>query len=330
MKKKIILGVTALLMGTVLTPIPVQAATNAPIIIGNAENNCGIQWGVIIGGNNQSSLPDCNIQIPSLPGCDLSNLPEICFPGINFPNPCPDTGNPGTENPGTENPGTENPGTENPDTENPDTENPGTEIPGTENPGTEVPGTENPGTEEPDTENPGAENPGTEVPGTENPGTENPGTENPGTENPGTEEPGTEEPGTDETEEPVDENASYINQVLNLVNVERAKAGLSPLSLDAAINNAAMVRAEEIQSNFSHTRPNGSGFYTALREAGVIYRQSGENIAWGQQSPAQVVDAWMNSSGHRANIMSPDFTRIGVGYMENSVGTPYWVQLFAN
>ena len=90
---------------------------------------------------------------------------------------------------------------------------------------------------------------------------------------------------------------------------------------------AAQVRAAETVQSFSHTRPNGSSFSTALTEAGVSYTRSGENIAYGQSTPQQVVQAWMNSSGHRANILNESFTTIGVGYTVSG-GTAYWAQLF--
>ena len=117
-------------------------------------------------------------------------------------------------------------------------------------------------------------------------------------------------------------------QVVNLVNEERAKAGLSPLTADRSVTSAAQRRAREIETNFSHTRPNGSSFSTALSEAGVNYRSSGENIAYGQTSASSVMQGWMNSSGHRANIMNPKFTSIGVGYYRSASGTNYWTQLF--
>ena len=113
-----------------------------------------------------------------------------------------------------------------------------------------------------------------------------------------------------------------------LVNEERAKAGLSPLTLYTRAASAAAVRSGEIQTSFSHTRPDGSSFSTALTQAGVNYRSSGENIAYGQTTPEQVMNSWMNSSGHRANILNVDFTSIGVGYTQSSSGTPYWTQLF--
>lgn len=136
---------------------------------------------------------------------------------------------------------------------------------------------------------------------------------------PDTDKPSTETP---------DSNQSYAKQVVSLVNAERKKAGLSPLTIKENISAAALVRAKETKTSFSHTRPNGSSFSTALTEQGVTFKGSGENIAWGQKTPKQVMDAWMNSSGHRANILNKNYTSIGVGYYVDSSGTPYWTQLF--
>ena len=124
------------------------------------------------------------------------------------------------------------------------------------------------------------------------------------------------------------ENANFVRQVVNLVNQERAKAGLSPVTADTSIQAAAQVRAKEIEKSFSHTRPDGSSFSTALTQQGVTYRGSGENSAWGQKTPEQVMNGWMNSDGHRANILNKNFTKIGVGYHQNASGTNYWTQLF--
>lgn len=121
----------------------------------------------------------------------------------------------------------------------------------------------------------------------------------------------------------------YVLRIVELVNEERAKAGLNPITLDAAASNAAMIRSQEIVNSFSHTRPNGSSFSTALKEQGISYRRAGENIAWGQRSPEQVMEGWMNSSGHRANILGESFTHIGVGYYQEN-GVNYWTQLFYN
>lgn len=124
------------------------------------------------------------------------------------------------------------------------------------------------------------------------------------------------------------ENADYVQQVVDLVNQERAKAGLSPVTADTTIQAAAQVRAKETETSFSHTRPDGSSFSTALTQQGVQFRGSGENIAWGQRSPEEVMNGWMNSAGHRANILNANYTKIGVGYYQNASGTNYWTQLF--
>lgn len=157
--------------------------------------------------------------------------------------------------------------------------------------------------------------PGTTTkPGT---GSNSGGTTTPGTgTNPGTStNPGT---GTDN---------SYVNQVLQLVNQERASRGLQPLTLDAKASAAAQVRATECARSFSHTRPDGRSCFTALKDGGVSYRRAGENIAYGQRTPSAVMTDWMNSSGHRANILNSNYTSIGIGYTVIN-GTPYWAQFF--
>ncbi|WP_243002701.1 CAP domain-containing protein [Lachnotalea glycerini] len=133
---------------------------------------------------------------------------------------------------------------------------------------------------------------------------------------------------TTTTDQTTTSNSSYAQQVVDLVNVERAKEGLAALTIDTNVEKAAMVRANEIQTKFEHVRPDGSGFVTALKEQNVTYKGAGENIAWGQKTPEEVVTAWMNSPGHRANIMNKNYVHIGVGNLQNSSGTQYWVQLF--
>lgn len=117
---------------------------------------------------------------------------------------------------------------------------------------------------------------------------------------------------------------AYRKRVWELVNEERAKAGLAPLEYRADIQSLADIRAEEIDTFFSHDRPDGSSCFTVFEEAKVVYRTVGENLAKGQQTPERVVEAWMNSEGHRANILDQDFTGIVVAYGENRC----WVQLF--
>jgi len=172
---------------------------------------------------------------------------------------------------------------------------------------------------------PPMQNPDIELPEQETPDVEIPDMELPDTPTPET----PELPETPEVDTPEDNTTlSHAEQVVTLVNAERAKEGLAPLSIDTKVQAAAQVRAVESEQSFSHTRPNGSSFATALKEQNVSYRRAGENIAWGQRSPEEVVNAWMNSSGHRANIMNPNFTKIGVGYYRNSKGLNYWSQLF--
>lgn len=144
---------------------------------------------------------------------------------------------------------------------------------------------------------------------------------------PGENTPDTDQPGTD-TEKPGTEERSFAEKVADLVNAERAKAGLDALTIDKGIESAALVRAKEIETSFSHTRPNGSSFSTVLTENGITFRGSGENIAWGQRTPEEVMNGWMNSEGHRANILNPKFKKIGVGFYQNAEGRNYWTQLF--
>lgn len=115
----------------------------------------------------------------------------------------------------------------------------------------------------------------------------------------------------------------YQNEVFRLVNQERAKLNLSPLKYYSAAQNAAKIRVDEIKNSFSHTRPNGKTFSTVIDDAGISYSKIGENISYGYTIPSAVMDGWMNSSRHKANILNPDFTHIIIGYN----GT-HWVQLF--
>lgn len=140
------------------------------------------------------------------------------------------------------------------------------------------------------------------------------------------------QPATKATEPPTkpaeaEFNSAYEDEVIRLVNIERQSYGLSPLSKNAAAVNAARIRAKEITLSFSHTRPNGTSCFTAAGEAGLTYRTAGENIAYGYPSPKQVVTGWMNSDGHRKNILSASFSGIGVGCYSKG-GVIYWSQFF--
>ena len=115
----------------------------------------------------------------------------------------------------------------------------------------------------------------------------------------------------------------YAYEVLKLVNEERAKVNLEPLVMDADLTEAAMQRAAETHVFFSHTRPDGRSWLTSCSKV------RGENIAGGQMTPAIVMNSWMNSSGHKANILGSDYTTIGIGcFMQDS--RLYWVQCFGS
>lgn len=190
------------------------------------------------------------------------------------------------------------------------------------------PDIDKPETEAPETNAPETDAPETEAPETNAPETNAPETEAPETNAPETNAPETNAPETNAPETDGSQDVSAAKKVADLVNQERAKAGLAPLEVKVNLQAAAQVRAKEIEKSFSHTRPNGSSFSSVLAENGVEYRGSGENIAWGQRSPEEVMNGWMNSEGHRANILNKNFKYIGVGYHVNSNGTGYWTQLF--
>lgn len=127
------------------------------------------------------------------------------------------------------------------------------------------------------------------------------------------------------------EEDAYQRSFLNLVNNERARAGLAPVTLGDSIHNAAaQTRAEEIAVVKSHVRPDGSKCFTVLKDYNVTDAPTGENAAWGSVSPEEVVNAWMNSEGHRANILNPEARKMSVGYYYNSTTTwgHQWIQLF--
>ena len=123
------------------------------------------------------------------------------------------------------------------------------------------------------------------------------------------------------------ERENFPLEVLRLVNRERAKVGAEPLTFAKDLTASAYVRAVELPTKFSHTRPNGTKCFTAMPTRGHIL---GENLAGGQTSPKQVVQAWMDSKTHRENILNPKYTELGVVYyyQANSKYKHYWVQHF--
>lgn len=130
---------------------------------------------------------------------------------------------------------------------------------------------------------------------------------------------------TDTTDNTAAGKAQFASEVVKLVNQERTKVGLKSLNGDSALNNMALVKAKDMNDNayFSHTSPTYGSPFEMMKSFGISYGYAGENIAKGQKTPADVVTAWMNSEGHRANILSANYTLIGVGYYNG-----HWVQEF--
>jgi len=122
---------------------------------------------------------------------------------------------------------------------------------------------------------------------------------------------------------------SMEEQVVELVNVERSKNGLSPLTINKQVSNVAQIKSEDMRDKnyFNHTSPTYGSPFQMLKQFNVSYSYAGENIAKGQKTAQAVVNAWMNSEGHRANILNKNFTQIGVGYATKG-STTYWTQMF--
>ena len=119
--------------------------------------------------------------------------------------------------------------------------------------------------------------------------------------------------------------SSIEQEVVNLVNIERQKAGLAPLKIDTELSKVARLKSEDMKNKgyFSHTSPTYGSPFDMLKQFNITYKTAGENIAKGQKTAKDVVNAWMNSEGHRKNILSKSFTHIGVGHSSN-----HWTQLF--
>lgn len=128
----------------------------------------------------------------------------------------------------------------------------------------------------------------------------------------------------------IDETKNIEQQVLQLVNQERSKAGLKALSMNWELQRTARVKACDMSQKgyFDHNSPTYGSPFDMMRAFGVSYRTAGENIAAGQKTPAEVMQSWMNSQGHRENILKSDFSHLGVGYCEGGSMSPYWVQMF--
>lgn len=121
--------------------------------------------------------------------------------------------------------------------------------------------------------------------------------------------------------------SAFEQKVVELTNQERAKQGLPALTLDTELSKVARTKSQDMLNKgyFSHTSPTYGSPFDMMKQFGISYRSAGENIAMGQSSPEEVVKAWMNSEGHRANILNSSYTHIGVGHVANG---NYWTQMF--
>ncbi|KHF34132.1 Cysteine-rich secretory protein family protein [Paenibacillus sp. P1XP2] len=121
------------------------------------------------------------------------------------------------------------------------------------------------------------------------------------------------------------DSTQFAQQVLDLVNKERSKAGLGSLSMDDELSKMAMAKAQDMYNNnyFDHNSPTHGSPFDMMKEYGITYQSAGENIAKGQTTPTQVMNDWMNSPGHKANILNKSFTKIGIAFYNNE-----WVQEF--
>jgi uncharacterized YkwD family protein len=125
--------------------------------------------------------------------------------------------------------------------------------------------------------------------------------------------------------------SSVEREVARLVNLERQKAGLAPLTLSEELSRVARIKSQDMadKNYFSHTSPTYGDPFQMMRSFGIKFGYAGENIAKGYRGAESVMNGWMNSSGHRANILNANFKKIGVGYVE-ARGTTYWTQLFTD
>ncbi|MED4837414.1 CAP domain-containing protein [Priestia megaterium] len=132
---------------------------------------------------------------------------------------------------------------------------------------------------------------------------------------------------TDKAEQTKDAS-QFEQKVVDLVNQEREKQGLKPLTLNKKLSDVARTKSKDMMDKgyFDHNSPTYGSPFDMMKQFGIEYTTAGENIAKGQQSPEDVMNAWMNSDGHRKNILNPDFTEIGVGYVKGD--TTYWTQQF--
>lgn len=126
------------------------------------------------------------------------------------------------------------------------------------------------------------------------------------------------------------QDTSTEQEILKLVNAERSKAGVKPLTLNWELSRVAKFKSEDMRDNnyFSHTSPTYGSPFDMIKNFGISYSAAGENIAAGQKTADEVMKAWMNSSGHKANILSANYTQLGVGKATGGSYGTYWTQMF--
>ncbi|AZV65289.1 serine protease [Bacillus cereus] len=198
-------------------------------------------------------------------------------------------------------------------------------IPGqqpTENVVTEQP------TAKPETQKPAEQKPAEEVqkPEAQKPA-ENNNTQKPAEQKPAEQKPAEQKPAEQKPAEEAKSLSEFEQRVVELTNAERTKQGLPALKIDTELSKVARIKSEDMQKNnyFDHNSPTYGSPFDMMKKFGISYTSAGENIAQGQRTPEEVVQAWMNSAGHRANILNNGFTHIGVGYVESG---NYWTQQF--
>lgn len=143
--------------------------------------------------------------------------------------------------------------------------------------------------------------------------------------------PGTpSEPTTPSTPGTSNDLRALESEVIRLVNVERNKVGRSPLTTNNQVSNVARLKSQDFIDNnyFSHNSPTYGTPFNMLKSFGISFTAAAENIASGQRTAAEVMKSWMNSSGHRENILSPTYNQIGVGVARDNNGNIYWTQMF--
>ena len=130
-----------------------------------------------------------------------------------------------------------------------------------------------------------------------------------------------------------EELAAYADKIFELVNIEREKAGASPLTRSSILDEAAMIRAAEIKTvdnldGAPHTRPDGTGYRSLLEDMGIASNRCGENITRAKPTPQDAMNAWMDSEGHRRNILRENYGSIGIGVYQRPDGKLDWIQIF--